>query len=261
MSRGTEKSVSSSASAESDTRDSVASLLEAARSGDQSAHDKIYSKFAGLIETAILTFKGRIPAHIDEESLRSDGADALLNTISNCPKEKFQIFKPYAFKAIKNAFSSTIRGDRGGRAGTRDQWERASEFLQTQISLANEFGRKPTDEEVYTRLGWSKAVRHHHATNPTGRPLQIGVESDVAREYLDELKSPTQGRVETTETGVLRCAIEQLHEEEQCIIQRRYLMEVPLTRRECAKEMGITVGQLDRKTKSALSKLKNSITD
>ena len=264
LSQGSEKSVRNLESIESD---SDASLLAAAQLGDQGAHAGIYAKYAGLVETAILSFKGRIPPHIDECVLRSDGSDALLNAISTCPRGKFTNFGGYAFKAIKNAFNSTVRGDHGGRAGTRDQWERANEFAQVQISLANEFGQKPTDEEVYERLGWSNAVRCHHATNPTGRPTQIAVETSAESENV-EIQSPTQGRVETTETTefmqireLLRAAIEQLREDERYVIQRRYLLDVPITRRECAEEMGISVGRVDRTAKIALKKLKNAITE
>src|SRR5438105_9783745 len=120
------------------------------RAGDRAARDELVVRYAPLVKYVIGRMAISLPAAMDSDDVLSAGTVGLLHAIDRFDPDQGVRFETYALQRIRGAIIDTIRSL---SPLSRGAGRRARLLDETTASLAQRFGRAPTQEEIATELG------------------------------------------------------------------------------------------------------------
>src|SRR5438105_2545385 len=120
------------------------------RAGDRGARDELVVRYAPLVKYVIGRMAISLPAAMDSDDVLSAGTVGLLHAVDRFDPDQGVRFETYALQRIRGAIIDTIRSL---SPLSRGAGRRARLLDETTASLAQRFGRAPTQEEIATELG------------------------------------------------------------------------------------------------------------
>ena len=218
-------------------------LLIAYRSeGDTRARDRLVQLYLPLVETLARRYRG---PHAEYDDLLQAGSIGLLNAIERCDPDRSDEFAAYAVPTVTGEIKRYIR-DRGATVRLpRPLHEAAGRIPKTREQLTLRLGRTPTDAELAEAVGVSSAELADLEA-ALRAPTDLGTDS-----VADPRANASDERL------LLAGAFEALDEQEREIVFLRFIED--LDRKEVAGRLGMSEGQLGRRTRTALEKLRHEL--
>jgi RNA polymerase sigma-B factor len=228
----------------SDARETATGrLLIAYRSeGDTRARDRLVQLYLPLVETLARRYRG---PNAEYDDLLQAGSIGLLNAIERCDPDRSDEFAAYAVPTVTGEIKRYIR-DRGSTVRLpRPLHEAAGRIPKTREQLTRRLGRTPTDAELAEAVGVTPAELADLEAALLA-PADLGTAS-----VADPRANAADERL------LLAGAFEALDEQEREIVFLRFIED--LDRKEVAGRLGMSEGQLGRRTRTALEKLRHEL--
>jgi RNA polymerase sigma-B factor len=213
--------------------------------GDTGARDRLVQLYLPLVEKFAHRYE-RVGAEHDD--LIQAGSVGLLNAIERYDRRRGEEFAAFAVPTIVGEIKRHIRDRTATLRLPRPLQEAGARLPQARAELTSRLGRTPTDGEL---------------------AAELDIDSDDLT-YLDEagrvqafadldslLVRPASGAREldlSDERLQLAAAFRALGPAEQNVLYLRYVRD--LSRKQVANQLGISEGQLSRRTQAALGKLR-----
>jgi RNA polymerase sigma factor (sigma-70 family) len=205
-----------------------------------------------IVQAVTKSFLGR---GFDLEDLLQEGTLAVRNAALKFVPGDGKPFGPYVRKAVRNHLTDLIRTSQGLTAHIARQVAR---FKLERQRLALAQGRAPSDEEIFTALGWSRTKRRNveHAL-ASGQPQSLEAHEEQSGEPAeDSLARDPPADAEHSEALVrLEGVYEQLDETEKQVIRLRHRGPEILTQAQTAKRLGLTLHEVRKTETGAMKKL------
>ena len=269
-----------SATASKGTRNAVTSKTTTEKQAQQEANHKrweaysvsrteelreeIILQYAPLVKYVMGRLAISLPAVLDYEDILSFGTIGLIEAVERFDYEKGLKFETYAIARIRGAIIDALRAlDRLPRS-VRQKAKDADKAL---VSLVEDLGRDPTDEEVAETMGLTIQAYRKHLIDASW--VTVSLDTMGASNDGDEDSSGALGIADPDDedfsvgmeqqelVGELAGAIRELPEREQLILSLYYKEE--LTMREVSKVLSISESRVCQLHARALTRLRGSI--
>jgi RNA polymerase sigma-B factor len=223
-------------------------LLHAYQGGDTGARDRLVQLYLPLVEQFAHRYERGGAEHDD---LIQAGSVGLLNAIERYDRRRGEEFAAFAVPTIVGEMKRHIRDRTATVRLPRPLQEAGARLPQARAELTSRLGRTPTDGELAAELDIDSDDLTH--LDEAGR-VQAFADLDSL------LVRPANGAREldlSDERLQLAAAFRALGPAEQKVLYLRYVRD--LSRKQAANELGISEGQLSRRTQAALGKLRAQI--
>ena len=232
----------------------TASLLEAARGGDNDACERLMEENAGLIWSVVRRYYGR---GTDPEDLYQLGCLGFLKAVRGFDPAFGCQFSTYAVPKIAGEIRRFLRDD-GAVKVSRSVKERALTIRQARDRLSHTLGREPTLSELSQETGLESeeiAAAEEASLPVASLQMEAGEEGFTLESMLG-----TEGMEEgVVERLALRGAIDSLPERERQVILLRYYKN--LTQDRAARVLGVSQVQVSRIERKAVEHLRERLGD
>jgi RNA polymerase sigma-B factor len=232
-------------------RDTATSRLLRAyhENGDTRARDRLVQLYLPLVETFARRY-GRAGAEHDD--LMQAGSIGLLNAIKRYDRRRGEEFTAFAVPTIVGEIKRHIRDKTATVRLPRPLQEASARLPQARVELTARLGRTPSEAELASELGI--------ASDDLARVEEAGRTQVLEDEPGGGLVHPEDGDREldlSDERLQLAGAFRALDQTEQAIIYMRFVKD--LSRKQTANKLGLSEGQLSRRTQAALAKLRTEL--
>ena len=230
----------------------TASLLEAARGGDNDACERLMEENAGLIWSVVRRYYGR---GTDPEDLYQLGCLGFLKAVRGFDPAFGCQFSTYAVPKIAGEIRRFLRDD-GAVKVSRSVKERALTIRQARDRLTHALGREPTLSELSAETGLESEdiAAAEEASLPVASLQMEAGEEGFTLESMVGTEGMEEGVVERL---ALRGAVEALPERERQVIFLRYYKN--LTQEKTAKVLGVSQVQISRIERKAMEHLRKEL--
>lgn len=229
----------------------TASLLEAARSGDNDACARMMEENAGLIWSIVRRYYGR---GVDPDDLYQLGCMGFLKAVRGFDPAFGCQFSTYAVPKISGEIRRFLRDD-GAVKVSRGLKERAGSIRTARDRLQSDLGRDPTLSELSLETGLEP--EEIAAAEDANRPV-ASLQMETGDGFTLESILGTDGMEENIlEQVALRAAIDSLPERERSVVLLRYFKN--LTQDRAARVLGVSQVQVSRIEKKAMEHLRRRL--
>ena len=230
----------------------TASLLEAARGGDNDACERLMEENAGLIWSVVRRYYGR---GTDPEDLYQLGCLGFLKAVRGFDPAFGCQFSTYAVPKIAGEIRRFLRDD-GAVKVSRSVKERALTIRQARDRLTHALGREPTLSELSAETGLESEdiAAAEEASLPVASLQMEAGEEGFTLESMVGTEGMEEGVVERL---ALRGAIDSLPERERQVIFLRYYKN--LTQDRAARGLGVSQVQVSRIERKAVEHLRERL--
>ena len=230
----------------------TASLLEAARGGDNDACERLMEENAGLIWSVVRRYYGR---GTDPEDLYQLGCLGFLKAVRGFDPAFGCQFSTYAVPKIAGEIRRFLRDD-GAVKVSRSVKERALTIRQARDRLTHALGREPTLSELSAGTGLESEdiAAAEEASLPVASLQMEAGEEGFTLESMVGTEGMEEGVVERL---ALRGAIDSLPERERQVIFLRYYKN--LTQDRAARVLGVSQVQVSRIERKAVEHLRERL--
>ena len=230
----------------------TASLLEAARGGDNDACERLMEENAGLIWSVVRRYYGR---GTDPEDLYQLGCLGFLKAVRGFDPAFGCQFSTYAVPKIAGEIRRFLRDD-GAVKVSRSGKERALTIRQARDRLTHALGREPTLSELSAETGLESEdiAAAEEASLPVASLQMEAGEEGFTLESMVGTEGMEEGVVERL---ALRGAIDSLPERERQVIFLRYYKN--LTQDRAARVLGVSQVQVSRIERKAVEHLRERL--
>lgn len=239
-------SIAENARRERDT--ATVRLLHAYHRGDTRARDRLVQLYLPLVERFAHRYE-RVGAEHDD--LIQAGSVGLLNAIERYDRRRGEEFAAFAVPTIVGEIKRHIRDRTATVRLPRPLQEAGARLPQARAELTSRLGRTPTDGELAAEL---------HIDSDDLAYLDEAGRVQAFADLDSLLVRPANGAPEldlSDERLQLATAFRALGPTEQQVLYLRYVRD--LSRKQAANQLGISEGQLSRRTQAALGKLREQI--
>lgn len=232
-----------------------------AATGDPKVREQLILQFTPLVKYVMGRLAISLPAIMDYEDILSFGTIGLIEAVERFDSTKGVKFETYAISRVRGAIIDALRSlDRLPRSVR----QKVRETTEAILTLTNDLGREPTDDEVAASLGLSgDAFRRHlidaswttvsldtvgtHEDDEEGGGAAAGIADPDYEDFSVEME--LQERI-----GDLAQSIRELPEREQLILSLYYQEE--LTMREVSQVLSISESRVCQLHARALGRLR-----
>ena len=227
-------------------------LFSAARAGDQRACEQVLMENNGLIWSIVRRYYGR---GVEPEDLYQLGCLGFLKAVQGFDPAFGTQFSTYAVPKIAGEIRRFLRDD-GPMRVSRSLKEQGALLRAARAELCTQLGREPTLSELshHTSLSPEEIAAADTAMDPV-----ISLQCQTGEGGLTLEGLLTTGNEEDTmvEHIALRCALNQLPEQERQVILLRYYRG--MTQSRCASILGVSQVQVSRLERRAIEKLRHAL--
>jgi RNA polymerase sigma factor for flagellar operon FliA len=214
---------------------------------DETARELLVVAYSPLVKYVAGRVGSRLPAHVDQGDLISDGLIGLMGAIDRYDPDRQVRFRTFALSRIRG---SMIDGLRALDWVPRSVRTKAREVERAHVDLERELQRGPTEEEVAERLGVSleefqaTLLRIAHSSilaldDPWGFPESEGGQATLLDTLADTKSADAQQRIDAEELRHrVAAAIVTLPDRERLVIGLYYYKGLAL--REIGEVLGVT---------------------
>ena len=216
--------------------------------GDTRARDRLIQLYLPLVET----FANRYSrGGVEHDDLVQAGSIGLLNAIQRYDRRRGEEFTAFAVPTIVGEIKRHVR-DRAVRVKLpRSLQETAARLPREREELTARLGRMPTSSELAASLD---VTPDDLARIEAAQQAQVLDDSDAGLADATDGK----GALDLSEERLqLAGAFRALDSTEQKIVYLRFVKD--LSRKQTADQLGISEGQLTRRTHAALAKLRGEL--
>ncbi len=236
--------------------ENIEALLNAAKSGDLSAQNKIVEENVGLVRAVVKRFLNR--GH-EAEDLFQIGCIGLIKAI-----QKFDLgfnvkFSTYAVPMIMGEIKRFIRDD-GIIKVSRSLKELAIKAMSLQESIRKGSDREPTVKEMAEKLGVTPeelAMALDAGMKPESLYSAPQEDGKEGKALIDRIESGVDHEGEIVDRMLVRELLHNFSEREQKIIILRYFKQK--TQSQIAQLLGISQVQVSRIEKKVLNAMREQI--
>ena len=229
----------------------TASLLEAARGGDNDACERLMEENAGLIWSVVRRYYGR---GTDPEDLYQLGCLGFLKAVRGFDPAFGCQFSTYAVPKIAGEIRRFLRDD-GAVKVSRSVKERALTIRQARDRLTHALGREPTLSELSAETGLES--EDIAAAEEASLPV-ASLQMETGDGFTLESVLGDGGMEEAVvEREALRTAVASLPDRERQVILLRYYKG--LTQDRAARVLGVSQVQVSRIERKAVEHLRHKL--
>lgn len=216
--------------------------------GDTRARDRLIQLYLPLVET----FANRYArGDVEHDDLVQAGSIGLLNAIQRYDRRRGEEFTAFAVPTIVGEIKRHIRDRAVPVKLPRSLQETAARLTREREELTARLGRMPTSSELAASLD---VTPDDLARIEAAQQAQVLDDSDAGLADATDGK----GALDLSEERLqLAGAFRALDSTEQKIVYLRFVKD--LSRKQTADQLGISEGQLTRRTHAALAKLRGEL--
>ncbi len=238
------------------TSDEKRELLEKAKSGDESAREKLIRGNLRLVLSIIQRFTGR-GENLDD--LFQIGCIGLIKAVDNFNLDLDVKFSTYAVPMIIGEIRRYLRDNNAIRV-SRSVRDLAYRALQAREGLIRTLDREPTTDDIAKAVGVGKEeidAALEAITAPVSLYEPVYSDGGDSIYIMDQISDNDNTDEAWLEDIALREALKHLSARERNIVELRYFKG--RTQMEIAGEIGISQAQVSRIEKSALERIRKEI--
>jgi RNA polymerase sigma-B factor len=243
------------------TETDVVQLLDAYRTGDDAARDRLVEQYMPLVRKIASRYAGRGEPL---EDLVQVGSIGLVLAIDRFDVERGVKFTTYAVPTIVGEIQRHFRDRAWAIHVPRRMKELSLKLARTVESQTSDRGRSPTIGELAAETGLEEeevveALETYHAysTRSLSQPLGLGDGDEGTIEDL--FGAPDPGYEDVEHGAVLDTGLEALDERERMIVELRFFEG--LTQSEIAARIGISQMHVSRLLRRSLSVMRGRLED
>jgi RNA polymerase sigma-B factor len=216
--------------------------------GDERARDRLVQLYLPLVDTFAHRYQ-RVGAEHDD--LMQVGSMGLLKAIERYDPRRGEEFAAFAVPTMVGEIKRHLRDRVASVKLPRSLQEAGARLPRVRAELSARLGRNPSDSELATELGITS--EELASVEDAGRVLTLTDElaAHSAAKNGDSQFELSDSRLQ------LEGAFRALKPAEREIIYLRFVKD--LSRKQTANELGISEGQLSRRTQAALAKLRGEL--
>lgn len=227
-------------------------LLEAARTGDNTACEQLLEENSGLVWSVVRRYFGR---GVDPEDLYQLGCLGFVKAVRGFDPAFGCQFSTYAVPKIAGEIRRFLRDD-GAVKVSRGLRERGGAIQKARDRLQAELGREPTLSELAAETGLEpEEIATAETANAPVSSLQIDLGDGLT---LEQLMGDEGMEEQILERMALREAIAELGDRERQVIALRYFRG--LTQEKTAGILGVSQVQVSRIERRAMTALRGKLT-
>lgn len=227
-------------------------LLEAARTGDNTACEQLLEENSGLVWSVVRRYFGR---GVDPEDLYQLGCLGFVKAVRGFDPAFGCQFSTYAVPKIAGEIRRFLRDD-GAVKVSRGLRERGGVIQKARDRLQAELGREPTLSELAAETGLEpEEIATAETANAPVSSLQIDLGDGLT---LEQLMGDEGMEEQILERMALREAIAQLGDRERQVVALRYFRG--LTQEKTAGILGVSQVQVSRIERRAMTALREKLT-
>jgi RNA polymerase sigma factor (sigma-70 family) len=227
-------------------------LWAAIRDGRQ-AEDQLFRRYTPV---ALHLARARRGHGLPLEDLLAAALEGLRKAILGFRSERGTKFSTYATETIRHEICTAFRNAPGLRSHLT---RRAAAFEDKRQTLAAEFGRPPSDAEIYRALEWSKLQIENFAKGKLLLETK-SIDAELA-ERGDTVPENREGGplvilINREENSRLYAALGQLDPIAQFVLRSRFLEDVLLSQDAVAAKLGVTRDRVREIEKASFASLR-----
>jgi RNA polymerase sigma-B factor len=216
--------------------------------GDTRARDRLVDLYLPLVETFAHRYERPGTEHDD---LVQAGSVGLLNAIERYDRRRGEVFTAFAVPTIVGEIKRHVRDRTAMVKLPRPLQEAGARLPRARSDLTARLQRPPSDAELAAELGIPREDLARLEEAGRAQNLADGSGGDVSDPETDRELDLSDDRLE------LAGAFRVLDPTERAIVNLRFVKD--LSRKKTANELGMSEGQLSRRTQAALAKLRNEL--
>lgn len=218
-------------------------------------HEEIVEQYAGLVRTIARRIFRRLPPNVrgfEEDDLVSVGIIGLLDAWDRYEERDGSTFDAFAEYRIKGAILDEVRRNDFFPRRLR---AKANRLRRAQVSLENELGRAPTNEELADALGMEpvELLRLQGAV----APYHFVADDDECVTLRSSIPDPARVVLEKELRELLVEVLQTLPEREQILLDLYFNKELKL--REIADILEVTEGRVSQIKSDAIGRLRKRL--
>ncbi len=230
----------------------TAALLDAARSGDNAACERLLEENSGLVWSIVRRYFGR---GTDPEDLYQLGCLGFVKAVRGFDPALGYQFSTYAVPKIAGEIRRFLRDD-GAVKVSRGLRERGGSIRQARDRLQTILGREPTLSELAEETGLEpEEIAAAETANAPVSSLQMDLGDGLTLEQTVGDEGMEEGVLERL---ALREAVRSLSQRERQVVELRYFRG--LTQDKTAQILGVSQVQVSRIERRAMAHLREKLT-
>ncbi|MCI8651986.1 MAG: sigma-70 family RNA polymerase sigma factor [Oscillospiraceae bacterium] len=223
-------------------------LLEAARTGDNTACERLLEENAGLVWSIVRRYFGR---GVDPEDLYQLGCLGFVKAVRGFDPAFGCQFSTYAVPKIAGEIRRFLRDD-GAVKVSRGLRERGGSIQRARDALRTALGREPTLSELAAETGLEpEDIAAAETANAPVSSLQMDLGEGLTLEQMVGDEGMEEGLLERL---ALRQAVAALSDRERQVVELRYFRG--LTQDKTAKILQVSQVQISRIERKAMDHLR-----
>jgi RNA polymerase sigma factor for flagellar operon FliA len=219
-----------------------------AETGDPEARNRLVVQYAPLVKYVVGRLRGRLPEHVDQDDLLSEGIVGLVAAVERFDPSRDVQFQTFAIPRIQGAVLDSLRASDWLPRRVRSEVKRLQE---TRALLESRQGVAPGADELAAAMG--STTQHVAQLESAAVTARLGSLEELGGTYEHAFPLSDADHVDDEAADDLVSAIRGLGERDQIILALYYFEQLTLA--EIGSVLGVTesrVSQLRSKATQAL---------
>lgn len=220
-------------------------------SKDPDLRNRLVVQYAPLVKYVVGRLVGRLPEHVDQQDLVSEGVIGLIDAIERYDPDRLNRFESFAVPRIHGAVIDSLRSQDWLPRRVRSEIKKVEE---TRSLLEGEMGATPTLDDVARAMGSSPdRIAELESTKASARMQSL----DELDNGYDQLPVSDEDLLESGQAGHVIEAVRGLKERDQIVIALYYFEQLTLA--EIGEVLGVTESRVSQLRSRATQALRDAL--